>query len=251
MLCVQVGESASWGTGHQAQPTLAQHTLPTRKSTCSILHDVDIVQCIKFHEKLKGDWTQQDTCCGQVTGRRWGKSYLTQALLARFMQTRYGQASHCGKPTELPHQNRVGRMLSCVIMAALAALAATSRAAAQPPPSPTPHACAGQGSADWRNVCNGKLISSNGGYQDQPQIVVTEEGTVETWSCVFTLNSAHEGEGEATVRSHHPTSLRALSDRDSLHRWSGPRGAWSRGGKARGGYGGIQYIYIFIYLYPS
>ena len=25
--------------------------------------------------------------------------------------------------------------------------------------------CAGQGSADWRTVCNGKLISANGGYQ--------------------------------------------------------------------------------------
>jgi hypothetical protein len=51
---------------------------------------------------------------------------------------------------------------------------------------------------DWRNVCNGMLISDSGGYQDQPQVLVNEDGS---WSCVFTLNSAHEGQDSQRVVS--------------------------------------------------
>ena len=51
---------------------------------------------------------------------------------------------------------------------------------------------------DWRNVCNGMLISDTGGYQDQPQVVVNPDGS---WSCVFTLNSAHEGQDSQRVVS--------------------------------------------------
>ena len=32
---------------------------------------------------------------------------------------------------------------------------------------------------DWRNVCNGMLISDTGGYQDQPQVVVNADGRSE------------------------------------------------------------------------
>lgn len=59
-------------------------------------------------------------------------------------------------------------------------------------------ACAGQGSPDWRNVCNGRLISSDGGYQDQPQVVVRSDGG---WACVFTLDAAHEGAAAQRVVS--------------------------------------------------
>jgi hypothetical protein len=86
---------------------------------------------------------------------------------------------------------------------------------------------------DWRNVCNGMLISDTGGYQDQPQVVVNADGRSEhstgispvfphstshflrfmcglilarvwmdgSWSCVFTLNSAHEGQDSQRVVS--------------------------------------------------
>jgi hypothetical protein len=36
--------------------------------------------------------------------------------------------------------------------------------------------CVRAGSGDWRNVCNGKLISHAGGYQDQPQVVASGRG---------------------------------------------------------------------------
>ena len=65
------------------------------------------------------------------------------------------------------------------------------------PPAAPPH-CAGQGSPDWRNVCNGRLISATGGYQDQPQILVRADGG---WSCVFTLGGSHEGGGSQRVVS--------------------------------------------------
>ena len=51
---------------------------------------------------------------------------------------------------------------------------------------------------DWRNVCNGMLISDDGGYQDQPQVLVNADGS---WSCVLTLNSAHEGQDSQRVVS--------------------------------------------------
>jgi hypothetical protein len=61
-----------------------------------------------------------------------------------------------------------------------------------------PRSCSGQGSPDWRNVCNGRLISHVGGYQDQPQVVVRKDGG---WSCVFTLGAEHEGGGSQRVVS--------------------------------------------------
>ena len=42
------------------------------------------------------------------------------------------------------------------------------------------------------------LISDDGGYQDQPQILVNADGS---WSCVLTLNSAHEGQNSQRVVS--------------------------------------------------
>jgi hypothetical protein len=41
-------------------------------------------------------------------------------------------------------------------------------------------------SDDWRDICNGRLISSEGGYQDQPQVVVRDDGG---FACVLTLNT--------------------------------------------------------------
>jgi hypothetical protein len=52
--------------------------------------------------------------------------------------------------------------------------------------------------ADPRDVLSGTLISSFGDYQDQPQIVVTRNGT---WSAVITVNSVHEGQGSQRVMS--------------------------------------------------
>ena len=83
----------------------------------------------------------------------------------------------------------------------LAATATVAVAAPAAPPNPPPapqSRCAGQGSPDWRNVCNGRLISTAGGYQDQPQIVVRADGG---WSCVFTLGGSHEGGGSQRVVS--------------------------------------------------
>ena len=41
---------------------------------------------------------------------------------------------------------------------------------------------AGEGCAsdDWRDICNGRLISASGGYQDQPQVVVRADGELMT-----------------------------------------------------------------------
>ena len=47
-------------------------------------------------------------------------------------------------------------------------------------------------------MCNGNLISGEGGYQDQPQVVVTRNGS---WSCVLTLNAVREGGGSQRVVS--------------------------------------------------
>ena len=52
--------------------------------------------------------------------------------------------------------------------------------------------------SDPRDVLSGTLMSSFGDYQDQPQIVVTRNGT---WSAVLTVNSAHEGQGSQRVMS--------------------------------------------------
>ena len=62
--------------------------------------------------------------------------------------------------------------------------------------------CTGAGSGDWRNVCNGHVIYSDGKseqYQDQPQVVVSGNNASH-WSCVFTLND-HEGSGSQRVVS--------------------------------------------------
>ena len=47
--------------------------------------------------------------------------------------------------------------MSCILLAAAAAAAA---------------AAGGCASDDWWDICNGRLISATGGYQDQPQVVI-------------------------------------------------------------------------------
>jgi hypothetical protein len=51
---------------------------------------------------------------------------------------------------------------------------------------------------DPRNILSGTTISASAGYQDQPQIVITKNGT---WNAVITSNSGHEGQSSQSVVS--------------------------------------------------
>lgn len=77
--------------------------------------------------------------------------------------------------------------------------------------------------SDWRDFANGKSIYANG-YIDQPYVVVLPD---ESWLCVFTTGTLHEGEiGQHVVASRSTNQGASWSEPVAIEPASGPAASW-------------------------